>query len=86
MIWQNKLDMKLGRRANWADYFEYLDADGVDFITYNAKLDFMKSEYLIDSFTKEEMIKAKMWPRSNYAFWKKIDGIKFYLIASYEEN
>lgn len=74
MRWQNGL--------GWAEQFELLGADGIDFhdlfvtpphCTINA------------SFTKEEFLKGVAYPKSNYTFWKSVNGHKCYLNMTDQE-
>lgn len=67
MEWQNN--------GSWKEWFEITGADGVDFVP----LFFTGKEPIYDSFTKEEFFKTEWYPKTNYKFWKIINGNKFYI-------
>ena len=62
----------------WAEKFAETGADGVDFVPLLAKPWDVKTVY--DSRTKEEMLAGIAYPRSNYFFWKLINGKKEYIV------
>lgn len=54
-----------------------IDADGVDFVPLWFDKRFPPP--VIRSYTKEEYIVAKAYPRSNRLYWKMINGKKEYI-------
>ena len=63
---------------NWEEKFAEIGADGVDFVPFIAKPWDIKTIY--DSKTKEEILAGAAYPRSNYFFWKMVNGEKQYII------
>ena len=65
--------------TGWKEWFEITGADGVDF--YLVGQDPCKNPAIIlQSNTKEEILERKVgYPKSNYSFWKKINGKKYYV-------
>ena len=70
MNWQNN--------GSWKEWFEITGADGVDFHSIGHHPE--KGDPILpgESYTKEEFFKAKSYPRSDYTFWKLINGEKYY--------
>ena len=62
----------------WAEKFAETGADGVDFVPLIAKPWDIKTIY--DSRTKKEMLAGVAYPRSNYFFWKIVNGEKQYIV------
>ena len=62
----------------WEEKFAETGADGVDFVPLTAKPWDVKTVY--KSCTKQEMLAGVAYPRSNYFFWKIVDGEKQYII------
>ena len=62
----------------WAEKFAETGADGVDFVPLIAKPWDVKTIY--DSRTKKEMLAGVAYPRSNYFFWKIVNGKKQYIV------
>ena len=65
--------------TGWKEWFEITGADGVDF--HPISQDPRKNPAIIlQSNTKEEILERKVcYPKSNYSFWKKINGKKYYV-------
>jgi hypothetical protein len=61
----------------WEEKFAETGADGVDFVPLTAKPWDIKIVY--DSKTKEEILAGAAYPRSNYFFWKLVNGKKVYI-------
>ena len=61
----------------WEEKFAETGADGVDFVPFIAKPWDIKTIY--DSKTKEEILAGTAYPRSNYFFWKLVNGKKVYI-------
>lgn len=53
-----------------------LDADGIDFMPIFIQQD---KAPILKSYTREEFKNVRAYPKSNYRYWKKIDGKKVYL-------
>ena len=69
--WQNN--------GSWKEWFEITGADGVDFHMIGRHPEKGDPIYPDESYTKEEFFKAKSYPRSDYTFWKLINGEKYYI-------
>lgn len=69
--WQNN--------GSWEEWFEITGADGVDFHMIGRHPEKGDPIYPGGSYTKEEFFKAKCYPKSDYTFWKMIDGEKYYI-------
>lgn len=67
---------------SWKEKFEELEADGIDFVPLNFNPCCSPQSQVFDSFTKEEFLNGVLYPRSAYLFWKKINGLKCYLIET----
>lgn len=65
--------------TGWKEWFEITGADGVDF--HPIGQDPRKNPAIIwQSNTKEDILEKKVcYPKSNYSFWKKINGKKYYI-------
>lgn len=65
--------------AGWKEWFEITGADGVDF--HPIGQDPCKNPAIVlQSNTKEDILERKVgYPKSNYSFWKKINGKKYYI-------
>lgn len=65
--------------TGWKEWFEITGADGVDF--HPIGQDPRKTPAIIwQSNTKEDILERKVgYPKSNYSFWKKINGKKYYI-------
>ena len=65
--------------TGWKEWFEITGADGVDF--YPIGQDPRKNPAIVwQSNTKEDILERKVgYPKSNYSFWKKINGKKYYI-------
>lgn len=65
--------------TGWKEWFEITGADGVDF--HPIGQDPRKNPAIIwQSNTKEDILERKVgYPKSNYSFWKKINGKKYYI-------
>lgn len=63
---------------------EQIGADGVDFcsIAWKYFLSINKPFPIYKSFTKEELLKQKGYPKSGRAYWKMINGKKNYYIGN----
>ena len=61
----------------WERRFEETGADGVDFTSLLSKPWDIKQIY--DSKTREEMLSGVAYPRTNYFFWKLVNGKKVYI-------
>lgn len=63
---------------------EQIGADGVDFcsIAWRYFLSINKSFPIYKSFTKEELLKQKGYPKSGRAYWKMINNKKNYYIGN----
>lgn len=57
-------------------------ADGVDFVPI---FDPSKIPPIICSYTKEEVKKSQIFPRSNRKYWKMINGKKVYCDKSFQK-
>ena len=62
----------------WEEKFAETGANGVDFVPLTAKPWDVKTVY--ESRTKQEMLAGVAYPRSNYFFWKIVDGEKQYIV------
>ena len=81
MLWQIKMKEELGRPATWEEQFEFLGADGVDFVPYNFNPSCTSQSEIYNSYTKEEMLSGRVvYPRCNYLFWKNVYGLKCYFV------
>ena len=69
--WQNN--------GSWKEWFEITDADGVDFHMIGHHPEKGDPIYPGESYTKEEFFKANSYPKSDYTFWKMINGEKYYI-------
>lgn len=61
-------------------YMEQIDkhnADGIDFVPIMIYVG--EPIPVIASYTKEEFVNEKHIPKTNYLFWKMIDGKKVYV-------
>ena len=57
-----------------------LNADGVDFHPIMLKSDIGTPNMIIfKSYTKDEFVNVRYYPKSCYTFWKMIDGKKQYI-------
>lgn len=67
------------RETGWKEWFEITGADGVDF--HPIGQDPRRNPVIIlQSNTKEDILERKVgYPKSNYSFWKKINGKKYYI-------
>lgn len=67
------------RGTGWEEWFEITGADGVDFHLIGQ--DPRRNPVIIlQSNTKEDILERKVgYPKSNYSFWKKINGKKYYI-------
>ena len=65
--------------TGWKEWFEITGADGVDF--HPIGQDPRKTPAIIwQSNTKEDILERKVgYPKSDYSFWKKINGKKYYI-------
>lgn len=65
--------------TGWKEWFEITGADGVDF--HPIGQDPRKNPAIIwQSNTKEDILERKVcYPKSDYSFWKKINGKKYYI-------
>ena len=65
--------------TGWKGWFEITGADGVDF--HPIGQDPRKTPAIIwQSNTKEDTLERKVgYPKSDYSFWKKINGKKYYI-------
>lgn len=65
--------------TGWKKWFEITGADGVDF--HPIGQDPRKNPAVVwQSNTKEDILERKVgYPKSNYSFWKKINGKKYYI-------
>ena len=65
--------------TGWKEWFDITGADGVDF--HPIGQDPRKNPAIIwQSNTKEDILERKVgYPKSNYSFWKKINGKKYYI-------
>lgn len=65
--------------TGWKEWFEITGADGVDF--HPISQDPRKTPAIIwQSNTKEDILERKVgYPKSDYSFWKKINGKKYYI-------
>lgn len=63
-------------KKSWSEMFEELGADGIDFHPIGSKLPNIK---ILASFTKKQFLEGVIYPRSDYTFWKNINGKKCYL-------
>lgn len=70
---------KWQHNGSWEEWFEITGADGVDFHSIGHHPE--KGDPILpgESYTKEEFFKAKSYPRSDYTFWKLINGEKYYI-------
>ena len=65
-----------------AEEMERLNADGVDFVPIGFNPMNASDFKIYESYTKQEFIACKGYPKSPYIFWKMINGRKTYLICS----
>lgn len=67
------------KETGWKEWFEITGADGVDF--HPIGQDPRKTPAIIwQSNTKEDILERKVgYPKSDYSFWKKINGKKYYI-------
>ena len=82
MLLIRKWDIKMSKwqdNGSWKEWFEITGADGVDFHMVGHHLEKGDPIYPGGSYTKEEFFKAKSYPRSDYTFWKMINGEKYYI-------
>jgi len=65
--------------TGWKEWFEITGADGVDF--HPIGQDPRKNPVIVlQSNTKEDILEKKVgYPKSDYSFWKKINGKKYYI-------
>ena len=65
--------------TGWKEWFEITGADGVDF--HPIGQDPRKNPVIVlQSNTKEDILERKVgYPKSDYSFWKKINGRKYYI-------
>lgn len=65
--------------TGWKEWFEITGADGVDF--HPISQDPRKTPAVVlQSNTKEDILERKVgYPKSDYSFWKKINGKKYYV-------
>ena len=68
----------------WTEKFAETGADGVDFVPLIAKPWDIKTIY--ESKTKEEMLAGAAYPRSNYFFWKMVNGKKEYIVEEKDKR
>ena len=68
----------------WEEKFAETGADGVDFVPLTAKPWDIKTVY--ESRTKQEMLASVAYPRSNYFFWKIVDGEKQYIVEDRDKR
>ena len=62
----------------WKEQFDkHPDAEGIDFVSLIARP--WKPGTIYDTKTREQMIAGCAYPRSNYLFWKMVDGKKVYI-------
>ena len=74
MLWQNNL-------KGCEEWFEATGADGVDF--HGLFDNPLEIKTILQSNTKEEMLSKKIaYPRSDYTFWKNVNGYKVYLVGT----
>ena len=71
--------MSWQKNDSWKEWFEITGADGVDFHMTGRHPEKGDPIYPDESYTKEEFFKAKSYPRSDYTFWKLINGEKYYI-------
>lgn len=62
----------------WKERFEKNGADGIDFVPLFSKPWDVGTIY--ESKTKAEMLAGTAYPRSNYFFWKLVNGQKVYIV------
>ena len=77
-----KWDIKMSKwqdNGSWKEWFEITGADGVDFHMVGCHPEKGDPIYPGESYTKEEFFKAKSYPRSDYTFWKLVNGEKYYI-------
>ena len=84
MLYQTLMKKDLGRPATWEEEFELLGADGVDFVPLTFNPSCSPQSQVILSLTKEQMLNGCCGPRTQYFFWKKIYGLKMYLVPTNE--
>lgn len=82
MEYQNLMRKELGRPATWEEEFELLGADGVDFVPLTFNPSCSPQSEVILSLTKEQMLRRNYGPRTQYFFWKRIYGLKMYLVPT----
>ena len=70
---------KWQHNSSWKEWFEITDADGVDFHMIGHHPEKGDPIYPGESYTKEEFFKANSYPKSDYTFWKMINGEKYYI-------
>ena len=71
--------MNWQKNGSWKEWFEITGADGVDFHMIGRHPEKGDPIYPNESYTKEEFFKAKSYPKSDYTFWKLINGEKYYI-------
>ena len=84
MMYEILMKEELGRPATWAEEFELLGADGVDFVPYNFNPSCSPQSQVSLSLTKEQVLNGACGPRTQYYFWKEIYGLKMYLVPTNE--
>ena len=62
----------------YIDQIEKHNAEGIDFVPIMIPKE-EAMNHIIESYTKEEFKDVKYVPKTNYLFWKMIDGKKTYL-------
>ena len=78
------MEEELGSPATWAEEFELLGGDGGDFVPLTFNPSCTPQSQVILSLTKEQVLNGACGPRTQYYFWKKIYGLKMYLVPTNE--
>lgn len=60
---------------------EELGADGIDFVGLFFDSPFANDHTIYQSYTREEFMETRCYPKTNYKFWKIVDGKKEYIAS-----
>lgn len=67
---------------NWKEEFDKREAEGIDFVPLDFNPCCTPQSKVCMSYTKEEMLNGAIYPRTNYLFWKRVNGLKCYIIET----
>lgn len=78
MLWEIEFEKEHERSLTWEEKFELFGADGIDFVPIGSDPRFIRNVFC--SYTKEQFLNESCYPRSQYYFWKNINGYKSYIV------